>query len=120
MKYTRDALLALHFKQKGLELIGASKKSRSLKVRDRRFKAAFGTSSMVIAILWQATKDSIAKVHPSVRDVHILWCFHFLKVYTTETVHAATLHAGDEKTLRKWVWIFLEAISNLQEEVVSS
>ena len=120
MRYRRDALLALHFKQKGLELIGKSHHSRSLKVRDRRFKAAFGTSSMVIAIIWQATKEKVAQNHPSVRDVHVLWAFHFMKCYSTEVAHVAALRAGDEKTFRKWVWIFLQEISYLQEEVVST
>ena len=120
MKYRRDALLALHFKQKGLEILGVSKKCRSLKVRDRRFRSAFGTSSMVIAILWQVSKDSVNWRYADARDVHILWAFHFMKCYSTETVHVATLQgAGDEKTFRKWVWIFLKEISYHQEEVVS-
>lgn len=120
MKYSRDALLALHFKQKGLEILGVSKKCRSLKVRDRRFRSAFGTSSMVIAILWQVSKDSVNRRYADARDVHILWAFHFMKCYSTETVHVATLQgAGDEKTFRKWVWIFLKEISYHQEEVVS-
>ena len=120
MRYHRNALLALHFKQKGLELIGKSHHSHSLKVRDRRFKAAFGTSSMVIAIIWQATKEKVAQNHPSVCDVHVLWAFHFMKCYSTEVAHVAALRAGDEKTFQKWVWIFLQEISYLQEEVVSA
>ena len=120
MKYSRDALLALHFKQKGLEILGVSKKCCSLKVRDRRFRSGFGTSSMVIAILWQASKDSINRRYADARDVHILWAFHFMKCYSTETVHVATLQqVGNEKTFCKWVWIFLKEISYLQEEVVS-
>ncbi|KAH9118088.1 hypothetical protein LEN26_012265 [Aphanomyces euteiches] len=46
------------------------------------------------------------------RDEHLLWAMLFLKVYSSENVHA-TIAAVDEKTFRKWSWAILEALASL-------
>ena len=43
---------------------------------------------------------------------HLLWALLFCKVYGSESVHH-NLTGADEKTLRKWIFIFLGLISEL-------
>ena len=54
---------------------------------------------------------------------HLLWALYFMKCYPTEETAcvAAGGHAGaiDPKTLRKYIWPFIEAITNLEPYVVS-
>ena len=54
----------------------------------------------------------------SVKPVYLLWALLFLKCYNTNTRNAA-ITGVDEKTFRHWSWIFVEAIANLDREVVS-
>ncbi len=55
---------------------------------------------------------------------HLLWTLYFLKVYPREGPGCAAVGgsrgAVDPKTMRKWVWLFLERIAELADEVVSS
>ena len=41
----------------------------------------------------------------------------FMKIYSQEHIHAS-LAGVDEKTFRKWSWIFIDAIAGLEYEVV--
>ena len=60
-------------------------------------------------------------VHPH----HLLWALMFLKLYCAESV-LCMLASGengqvpDEKTFRKWCWLFVEVISDLQFSVISA
>jgi len=49
---------------------------------------------------------------------HLLWALMFMKVYGKESMHCTMAGAVDEKTFRKWVWIFVLEISYLESEVV--
>ena len=58
-----------------------------------------------------------------VKPVHLLWALMFLKLYCSESVLCTLASEGDavdEKTLRKWVWLFLPAIADIASDVVSS
>jgi hypothetical protein len=48
-----------------------------------------------------------------------LWALLYAKVYTNECITSKKLLGRDPKTVRKWVWIFLEGIANLSSDVVS-
>lgn len=50
---------------------------------------------------------------------HMTWAFYFLKRYPSEEVLSANLGGFDEKTTRKWIWLFVEAISYQEHRVVS-
>ena len=50
---------------------------------------------------------------------HFLWCLMFLKIYGKEKTMCSLLGGIDPKTFRKWVWIFMDAICELESEVVS-
>ncbi|ETV67416.1 hypothetical protein H257_16391 [Aphanomyces astaci] len=81
----------------------------------RRFVALFGTTLYVTSVLW-------AKLEPHPRGGqprHLLWALMFLKVYGTEHVHA-TIAAVDEKTYRKWSWMYIKAFEDLTEVVFNN
>lgn len=50
--------------------------------------------------------------------VHFLWALLFLKGYDTTAKNAAMADC-DEKTFRKWCWFYVEAIADLDVDVVS-
>lgn len=74
---------------------------------ERRFRSAFGVSPTVCAILWQRIS-----LPAGCKEKHLLWGLFFLKVYDTEHV-SRSFPQVDEKTYRKWVWIIIEKISEL-------
>ena len=48
---------------------------------------------------------------------HLLWSLLFLKIYGVEEVHAARVGC-DEKTFRKWAWLYAEAVAKLDRKFV--
>jgi hypothetical protein len=50
---------------------------------------------------------------------HLLWALYFLTVYDTEHNSSQRVGKVDKKTYRKWLELFVEAISWLEYEVVS-
>jgi len=81
----------------------------------RRFAAHFGCSVDMCMLIWR--KLQRAETLPNMAlPKHLLWTLAFLKLYGSEMVMAA-LCGCHEKTLRKWVWSFIEAIACL--EIVS-
>ena len=43
-----------------------------------------------------------------------------MKVYATEVVLCGIVRGVDRKTFRKWSWVFIEALSYLESDVVST
>lgn len=83
---------------------------------NRKFRSCFGASVLVLTIAWntlEVQKLLPAEGHPK----HLLWMCAFLKTYSSENVYAAWFKVS-EKTFRKWVWLFLEAVAKI--ELVSS
>ena len=111
-----------NFWHAGSIIIKNSKKCRSIHVRDRRFRQYFGTTPEICAEIWERLDPfkTIEKVFHGVQIKHLLWALMFMKLYSTESVHASLAGGVDEKTFRKWTWIFVEAISLLEFDVVSS
>ena len=88
----------------------------------RRFREFFGTTLRVVETLWSLLLRE--EICPSGgRPWHLLWALYFLKVYAKEGPGCAVVGGGgggvDPKTHRKWVWSFIEAISELVDHVVS-
>jgi hypothetical protein len=54
---------------------------------------------------------------------HLHWALYFLKVYPREgpgcSAVGGSKGAIDPKTMQKWVWLFLECIAKLADDVVS-
>ena len=101
--------IAVEFLEIAGEFIHGFKFSLSPKTVFCRFISHFGVTPRLCAILWIYCKDRMGDVG---QKKHILWVFNLLKTNATE--HA--LHGrwkADEKTIRKWVNIFIKAISKL-------
>ncbi|ETV76974.1 hypothetical protein H257_09381 [Aphanomyces astaci] len=76
----------------------------------RRCRAVFGISPGSTSEAWSLTDAT----RPSTsRPKHLLWCLMFLKVYASESVHRC-LSRADEKTFRKWVWLWVDLLANLR------
>lgn len=86
-----------------------TKSTSSEYVALRRFQSFFGVTPHVCSLIWDKIKHSI----PNGGDPkHVLWCLCFLKQYSVEHCRRSIFHA-DEKTIRKWTWIFVELLSEL-------
>lgn len=86
-----------------------TKCSSSEYVALRRFKAFFGVTPHVCSLLWDKIKNDV----PNGGDPkHMLWSLSFLKQNAVEHYRRSIFHA-DEKTIRKWTWVFVELLSNL-------
>ena len=84
----------------------------SSKTVSRRFISHFGVTPRHCALVWIYCKE---RVHHCEKK-HLLWVLHLLKTDATEHDLNGRWRA-DEKTIRKWVYLFLEVLSDL--EVVS-
>jgi hypothetical protein len=75
----------------------------------RRFKAFFGVTPKICAIIWNLLSD----LRPvSAKPKYLLWSLCFLKQYNTENLNHA-IFGADEKTIRKWIWYFVRLLSEL-------
>lgn len=83
-------------------------------VHDRRIRAHFGVTTHTLTI---ASKLVKSQLNISLQPEHLLWACMFLKLYSTEHVHAG-MAGVDEKTFRKHVWTSVKALAQLK--VVSS
>ena len=83
----------------------------------RRWMACFGARPIVMADVWCRVSPETTMpegVHPK----HLVWMFYFIKLYNQEELNASNVGGVDEKTFRKWVWLFIEATSFLEYPVV--
>ena len=105
------------FEETGLFILWKQKGPGSNQTADRRFRATFGTSSIVCCRIWkllQLNKASLESMAPN----HLLWGLILLKLYSTETTHAG-MTGVDEKTFRKWSHFAIRRVADLHEVVVS-
>lgn len=77
--------------------------------RQRRFKSFFGVTPHVCLLVWNKIQlDAPSGAEPK----HLLWCLNFLKEYPVEHTRKALLNAN-EKTIRKWTWIFVKLVADI-------
>ena len=95
-----------------------NKKVRSEKTEDRNFRETFGCGAIIALRTWEMISD--ADLLPTNGCLHhFLWALMFMKVYGKEMTMCALAGAIDPKTWRKWTWLFVTAISDLEPLVVS-
>lgn len=79
-------------------------------VAERRFTSFFGVTPYVCSIIWE-------KLLPTLpiggEPKHFLWALTFLRQYAVEHYRHSIFNA-DEKTIRKWTWIFVKLLSDLE------
>jgi hypothetical protein len=107
-----SAVGAARFRAEGNEIIQRSRRV-SARVEDARFRAHFGTSADVCCDLWSLIRVDRAK------PFHLLWALMLLKLYCSESVLCTLAGGVHEQTFRKWAWLFVNEISELQYSVVS-
>ena len=127
------------------ELIGMTMLRRSVdgsaKTLSRRFIGNFGCLPQTCATLWsrclasghesfmteveclktlklKGTNKKLIKNYPPYKPKHLLWALNFLKNYAKEA-EKLLLGNESEKTMREWIWRFVEVIAALKNEVVS-
>jgi hypothetical protein len=91
-------------------------------MEDRRFRELFGARMEIVLHVWYMMEEDGLLLDKS-KPKHLLWTLHFLKVYAREAPGCSAVGGGggavDPKTLRKWVWLFIERIAELADVVVS-
>ena len=95
------------------------KKPRSVNTTKRVFKSLYGTHPEIICSVWnQLILNHLIENSDKNKLERLFLVFDFLKNYSVE--HRCAVDFGiDEKTYRKWVWFYLEKMSQLVKNVVS-
>ena len=92
-------------------------------MEDRRFRELFGTSISIVLQVWHMMDDG-GLLPKKTKPKHLLWTLYFMKVYPREAPACSAVGgsggAVDPKTLRKWVWLIMERIAKLADDVVSN
>ena len=125
------------FDEVGMTILGGERGGAG-GTHNRRFVANYGCLPRTCADLWHAI---LASEHPTFmvevesfqnkrplkrysfekppyKPKHLMWALHFLSCYPTEN-QMNGFARSDEKTVRKWTWLFIEAIASLKSEIVS-
>jgi hypothetical protein len=91
-------------------------------MEDRRFRSLFGARIAIVMKVWLMLWEEGLRPEKS-KPKHLLWTLYFLKVYPREapgcSAAGGSKGAIDPKTLQKWVWLFIECIAELADEVLS-
>jgi hypothetical protein len=91
-------------------------------MEDRRFRGLFGARIEIVLKVWSMLWEDGLRPE-KIKPKHLLWTLYFLKVYSREAPGCSAVGGSkgaiDPKTLRKWVWLFIERIAKLADEVVS-
>ena len=90
----------------------------SSKRHECRFKSSFGVSEKNCAIVWVSVGIEFEYSNNCAME-HLLWALCLLSTYDTEENLSAKFGGVDEKTFRKWSWLFIHLISGLQDYTVS-
>ena len=117
-----NALLVLTFKDLMIDILQMQPNQLYSGTLNRRFIALFGVLPKVIAKVWELLEEweILEQLQEGFKKVHLCWAFIYMKVYANETAMRQMVGGNpDEKTLRKWIWEFLEAISELEPHLVS-
>ena len=115
-----DLVLELIGKQK--QQHGPNKRISSRKVIKRKFRAFVGCDPKHCAIVWKLLfRAGYFKRAPaaSVKPIHLLMGFHFIKKYNPEEDNARAFDC-DEKTFRQWSWFMMKGIARLDKKIVSA
>jgi hypothetical protein len=87
-----------------------------------QFRSFFGAWNEIVLKVWSMLGEGGLRPENS-KPKHLLWALYFLKVYKREgpgcSAVGGSKGAIDPKTMRKWVWLFLEHIAKLANNVVS-
>jgi hypothetical protein len=88
-------------------------------MEDHRFRSFFGSRQDIVEMVWDMLGEGGLRPEKS-KPKHLLWALYLLKVYPREGPGCSAV-GGSKGAInpRKWVWLFLECITELAENVVS-
>lgn len=98
-------------------------KDKAPATEEKKFRALFGCSPVVFLRLWELLNEH-ELVPEGGKLIHLYWAMIFVKVYPTEETLVKLCcdptfkQPPDRKTTRKWIRLFLQAISYLSDVVV--
>jgi hypothetical protein len=110
------------FVHAGKDIQCKSPRIGAVSTEDHTFGEFFGTTAVIASTLWRllAANDKI----PTESGVkHLLWMIHFLRACLKQGATCSMVGglegAVDPKTLRKYIWPLIYAVSDLEPDVVS-
>jgi hypothetical protein len=107
-------LLQDTFSHYGKEITGGTEREAS-----KLFNSQFGASPFICSHIWRMIElHRGGNIMPGACPKKLLWAMLFLKTYAKEDTRKKLCEA-DKKTLRKWVWYFVNEIASLAPYVVS-
>jgi hypothetical protein len=109
-----------HVLKTGLEIMHRKGDGGSTVTAERRFRELFGCAPDIVLTIWNLLDPAKSTLPSSATINQLLWTLMFLKIYSKEATISGMAGGVDEKTYRKWVWLFVVAISELEGSVVSS
>ena len=91
------------------------------KSRDRRFRGCLRTDAHSFTVTWTKMEihgilRTLQKEHP----VHLLWWLFRINSYATELILCSKIGGVDWPIFLKWSWFYVERISTISSETVSS
>lgn len=105
-----------------IEQVGAGimggRQPGSGKKYEERWRSHFGASPLVCSDVWHRLDPTSLPAGSKVD--HLLWALLLLKTYQTESVCCSLVGGVDEQTWRRWSWFFVDALSYLECDVVST
>jgi hypothetical protein len=100
----------------------SNKKIGMAAMEERRFRIFFGIRKEIVLKVWGMLGEGGLRPKNG-KPKHLRWALYFLKVYLSEGLGCSAVGGSkgaiDPKTMRKWVWLFLERIAALPDDVVS-
>jgi hypothetical protein len=94
-------------------------KVRTTQTEDRDFREHFGCGALVALTLWGMLLTTDLLPDDGTLE-HLLWTLMFMKTYGKQKTLCSLCGGIDPQTLKKWVELFVEAISSLEPMVVST
>jgi hypothetical protein len=106
----------------GKDIQRKSQRIGAVSTEDRAFRKFFGTTAVVTSTLWRllAANDKI----PAESGIkHLLWMLHFICAYLKQGATCSMVGglegAIDPKTLCKYIWPLIYAVSDMEPDEVS-
>jgi hypothetical protein len=101
----------------GLKIMGKTEWKNGMTAH-RRWRSLFGATPVVCSQLWHLLDPTNNPSIPSNSEItHMMWSLMFMRDYDVEENHSV-LTGADEKTYRKWQWLFAEQIALLEGKVI--
>ncbi len=106
----------------GKDIQHKSPRIGAVATEDHAFREFFGTTAVITSTLWRLlTANNKISTKSGVK--HLLWMLHFLRAYpkqgATCSMVGGSEGAVDPKTLHKYIWPLIYAVSDMEPDVVS-